>query len=168
MLELIATQLPLHLVDDEMYELARIYSKMISQHQQAWLVQLAEILNTIQRMLFKTREVQKRNANFAKALLLFQLHPRYEGPDVPVDDTSPPWLFKVDPVPVRPNPDVLEGGTGSTTWHRSLNRSHQPGRVARAEDAFPSGRPMAASRSERSWNWSPSAATSPSTSSSPR
>jgi hypothetical protein len=136
-LELIATQLPDHLVDDEMYELARIYKQMISQHQQAWVVQLAEIWNTIQRMLFKTREVQKRNANFAKALLLFQLHPRYEGPDVPVDDTSPPWLFKVDPVPVRPNPDVLRGGTLDDMASIAATLAAGPQRVARAEDFVP-------------------------------
>ena len=136
-LELIATQLPFNLVDDEMYELARIYNKMISQHQQAWVVQLAEIWNTIQRMLFKTREVQKRNANFAKALLLFQLHPRYEGPDVPVDDTSPQWLFKVDPIPLHPNSDVLRGDTIADLASIAATLAAGPDKVARAEDFIP-------------------------------
>jgi hypothetical protein len=110
-LRVVEFDLPSTLMLSELYDFSGVFSRMVSQHLQAWQVQLAEIWKTIRLMLFKTREVQQQNSNFAKALLLFQLHPRYEGPEVPVDDGSPAWLFKIDPIPIRPNIDVRFAGT---------------------------------------------------------
>lgn len=136
-LSLVSFTLPADLVADELYDLARMYSRMVAQHLQAWQVQLAEIWNTIRRMLFKTREVQRQNSNFAKALLLFQLHPRYEGPDIPVDEKSPSWLFKVEPVRVRPNADVLFSGTYPDLAVIAASFLASRPRVVRAEDFVP-------------------------------
>lgn len=136
-LSLVSFALPADLVTDELYDLARMYSRMVSQHLQAWQVQLAEIWNTIRRMVYKTREVQRQNSNFAKALLLFQLHPRYEGPDVPVDEKSPAWLFKVEPVRIRPNADVLFAGTQSDLAAIAASFLPSRERVVRVEDFAP-------------------------------
>jgi hypothetical protein len=126
--------LPADLVADELYDLARMYSLMVSRHLQAWQVQLAEIWNTIRRMLFKTREVQRKNSNFAKALLLFQLHPRYDGPEIPVDDNSPSWLSKVDPIRLKPNADVLNSGTQMELAEIAASLHRMRERVVRTED----------------------------------
>ena len=136
-LSLVAFTLPADLVADELYDLARMYSLMVAQHLQAWQVQLAEIWNTIRRMLFKTREVQRQNSNFAKALLLFQLHPRYEAPEIPVDDKSPSWLFKVDPIRVKPNADVLFAGTQADLAGIAASFIRSRERVVRTEDFVP-------------------------------
>ena len=136
-LSLVAFTLPADLVADELYDLARMYSLMVAQHLQAWQVQLAEIWNTIRRMLFKTREVQRQNSNFAKALLLFQLHPRYEAPEIPVDDKSPSWLFKVDPIRVKPNADVLFAGTQVDLAGIAASFIRSRERVVRTEDFVP-------------------------------
>lgn len=136
-LSLVSFTLPADLVADELYDLARMYSLMVSRHLQAWQVQLAEIWNTIRRMLFKTREVQRHNSNFAKALLLFQLHPRYEGPEIPVDDNSPSWLFKVEPVRVKPNADVLYAGTQPELAVIAASLIRLSERVIRTEDFVP-------------------------------
>lgn len=136
-LSLVSFTLPADLVADELYDLARMYSLMVSQHLQAWQVQLAEIWNTIRRMLFKTREVQRQNSNFAKALLLFQLHPRYEGPEIPVDDNSPSWLFKVEPIRVKPNADVLYAGTQAELAGIAASLIRLRERVIRTEDFVP-------------------------------
>lgn len=53
MLSLVSFTLPADLVADELYDLARMYSRMVARLQ-AWQVQIAEIWNTIRRMLFKT------------------------------------------------------------------------------------------------------------------
>lgn len=136
-LSLVAFTLPADLVADELHDLARMYSLMVAQHLQAWQVQLAEIWNTIRRMLFKTREVQRQNANFAKALLLFQLHPRYESPEIPVDDNSPSWLFKVEPVRVKPNADVLFAGTQVDLVGIAASFIRSRERTVRSEDFVP-------------------------------
>ena len=133
-LSLVSFTLPADLVADELYDLARMYSLMVSRHLQAWQVQLAEIWNTIRRMLFKTREVQRKNSNFAKALLHFQLHPRYDGPEIPVDDNSPSWLSKVDPIRLKPNADVLNSGTQMELAEIAASLHRMRERVVRTED----------------------------------
>ena len=129
--------LPADLAANEFYDLAGVYNRMVGQHLESWFPQLRDFWGFIQSMLHRTRQVQKRNSNFAKALLLFQLHPRYEGPDVPVDETSPDWLFQVEPLRIKPNPDVLFPGTELEFAEIATSLMASPQRLVRAEDFEP-------------------------------
>jgi len=108
---LVAFGLPADWQREELYEFARMYSAAVTEFLVGWQVQLAEIWKTIKAMLFKTRQVQVQNSNLARVLYLFQLHPRYEGPEIPVDDTSPAWVLKIEPLPLTAHPNVLSGAT---------------------------------------------------------
>ena len=134
---LVAFSLPGDWVREELFEFARIFNTTVTAHLAGWQVQLAGIWKTIKAMLFKTREVQVQNSNLAKVLYLFQLHPRYEGPEIPVDETSPAWLLKIDQIPVTAHANVLFGSTIAELGAIAISLPAQRDPAAAAEDFKP-------------------------------